>query len=229
MAIITILLLACAPKTSVLQTANVADGSNESVVENTLPLVVEEPVPEPEPEPELINADFDIVTTTANGTTFAGHVKRIERSSDWYGEADWLSAPAKLTISGEQTSAEKEITWPEVAKISISLGNIGNDVDCYYDSAWSPWMYDCTLKTTGTVTLKDGSKWSISNRHKWKLTFTDDTTVEFWLKKHSARAQDSEVVTMSSGTTENYGLYTSLQQRLREEAKTTIITSILVQ
>ena len=54
MAIITILLLACAPKTSVLQTANVADGSNESVVENTLPLVVEEPVPEPEPEPELI-------------------------------------------------------------------------------------------------------------------------------------------------------------------------------
>ena len=68
----------------------------------------------------------------------------------------------------------------------------------------------------------------MNNRHKWRLVFDDDSEVEFWLKKHPAREQDEEVVGLDSGNPENYELYTRLQQRLRDELATTMVTKIQV-
>lgn len=187
------------------------------------------PAAEPAPPAEITNADFQVVVTRADGTSVKGHVKRVERSADWFGEKDWSVADADLVILAETETALKKIRWPEVKSIAIVPGKVPADVDCVYDSEWMPWMYDCTLKTTATVTTKDGSRWTVTNRHKWRLVFDDGSSVEFWLWKHPAREQDAEVVTLDSGNPENHALYTRLQNRLREEVKTTLVTGVTVQ
>jgi hypothetical protein len=187
------------------------------------------PAPEPEPEPAaeaapapaVSNADLQVSLTRANGSTVSGKVRRIERSEDWYGDEK-----SGLKIDAEGNGTFKQVYWPDVASVSVKPGAIPADVDCVYDSNWSPWMYDCTLKTTASLTMKDGTKWTVSNRHKWRFTFESGEVVEFWLNKHPAREQDENVVDLNTTNPENFDLYTRLQQRLREEAKTTIVTRV---
>jgi len=197
--------------------------------------VAEAPAPEPEPEaaPEppadITNADLNITVTTAGGTSKGGHVKRIERSVDWFADEGWSTDTKDLKISLEKGNSAKDVTWSEIKSIGIVPGAV-TDVDCLYDSNFSPWMYDCTIKTTATVALKDGSTgWTVANRHKWRLTYDDGSQQEFWLYKLPAREQDDRVVDLDTTNPENFELYTKLQTRLKSEVKTTMITKVVVQ
>lgn len=176
-----------------------------------------------EPPPPVVNADFDATVKRNDGTSLSGHVKRVERSEDWYGETIWLveDEDILLTLEGEGTEVQKP--WSSVARIHVEPGEVPEDVDCSYDSDYRPWMYNCTLRTTATATLEDGSQWTVGNRHKWRFTFEDDSTVEFWLNKHPARQQDVDPVDLGDSQGENYGLYETLQDRLREERKTLVV------
>jgi hypothetical protein len=224
-ALVLTLLFACGPKKAPEPAAAAP------VEAPAAPEPAAEPTPEPEPEVkvEVTNADFNASVITANGSQKSGHVKRVERSDDWFGEGTWLTDAKDIRILAETDTANKEYTWKDIKTITIQPGKVPADVDCVYDSNWSPWMYDCTLKTMGTATVADGSKWRVTSRQKWRFTFDDGSQVEFWLYKHPAREQDSQVVGLDTTNPENYDLYTRLQNRLREEVKTTMVTKIVIQ
>ena len=200
------------------------------------PPVVEEPAPEPEPEPEpepvepavpASNADLTISVTRNDGSTAAGHVWLVQRSTDWYGEEGWTGDPgdAKLQLEGHGT--EIMAPWNEIKKMSVTISKVSESSDCTYDSNYSPWMYDCTLRNTGTAVTTDGRNWESTDRHRWRLSFDGGDSQEFWLAKHPARQQDAETVGLDSSG-ENYDLYIALQDRLREEVKT-MVTGVTVQ
>lgn len=220
-----LLLSACGPKKAPESAATAA------------PVAAPAPAPEPEPEPEppapveVNNADFNATVARADGTSASGHVKRVERSEDFFADTGWTTEPNKLKLSLEADGGNKakDVTWAEIKSISIVPGKVPGDVDCSYDSEFSPWMYDCTVKTTATVVLKDGSSWTVAQRHKWKLTFDDGSSAEFWLWKHPAREQDEKVVELGDDSPENVDLYTKLQDRLKSEIKTTLVTKVSVQ
>ncbi len=223
--LLPLLLLACGPKKAPEPAASPVAAP---VAEAATPEPEAAPEPPP-PPPDVVNADLKVTITYGNGSTKSGHVKRVERSTDWYGEQDWDQDKGKLKISGEQGNSAKEITWDLVKSITVVPGKVPSEVDCVYDSNWSPWMYDCTVKTVGTVVLKDGTKWTVANRHKWRLTFDDGSSAEMWLYKHPAREQDSRVMELDTANPENLELYTKLQNRIREEVKTTLVVKIAVE
>jgi len=222
--ILSLMLIGCGPKDAPVEApAAVTEAAPASV----------EAAPDPEPEvyeapPKATNADLTVTITHADGTTQSGHVTLIERSSDWYADDGWSTEEGDLKISADGGSTYKKLTWSEVSSITIKPGSIRKDIDCYYDSNFSPWMYDCTLATTATLIDTTGKRWTVDNRHKWRLTFDDDSEVEFWLKKHPAREQDGEIVDLDTVNPENYALYTKLQQRLKDEAKGELVVAIKV-
>ncbi|MEC8423709.1 MAG: hypothetical protein VX000_08020, partial [Myxococcota bacterium] len=194
------------------------------------PAPTPEPAPEPEPEPEppkeVVNADLNVRITRADGSTVQGHVKRIERSKDFFGETEWINARNELTIQVEGPDVYTKILWTEVDRVFVKPGAVPADVDCSYDSNFRPWMYECVLKTTGSLVMADGKKVTVDNRHKWRFTFDDDTAVEFWLKKHVAREQDASVVDLDTDNPENYDLYKKLQQQLRDDVKGSMVIKV---
>jgi len=195
-----------------------------------------EPAPEPEPEPEpgapppkQNNADFTVSITFSNGTTKSGRVIRIERSVDHYGEDGWSMSPTDLKISADGGTEYKKLTWKEVRSIPVRAGSIPADVNCFYLSDYTPWMYECNLKTPATMTDTSGKRWTVDSPHKWRLTFDNDEEVEFWLKKHHARQQDQTEVDLDTVNPENTDLYVQLQQQLRATAKSDLVLAIKVQ
>ena len=222
-----LLLTACGPKKAPETTA--AEPA-------PAPVAAAEPTPEPEPEvapeppPEVINSDLSITVGRAGGASKAGKVKRIERSTDWFGDEGWSTEPKDLKLALEKGNSAKDVTWAEVKSIAVVPGKVPADADCVYDSNFQPWMYDCTVKTTATVTLKDGTTgWVVTNRHKWRFTYEDNSQEEFWLYKHPAREQDDKVVDLDTTNPENMDLYVKLQERLKSELKTTLVTKVTVQ
>jgi hypothetical protein len=187
--------------------------------------VAPEPEAEPEPPPDAPNADLNVSIKTADGQVKKGHVKKIERSVDWFADQGWTDEAKSLVITLESAGKERDVPWTDVVSISIKPGPL-SDVDCVYDSQFTPWMYDCTLKTTATVKTKDGATGVVTNRHKWRLTFDDGSTSEFWLFKHPARQQDDREIDIDSTEPENLSLYKTLSQRLRTESSTTLVVSI---
>ncbi len=209
----------------------VAAEPTQAAPEAAAPVVEAPPVQEPmveEPSSALpsSNADLQVSVTRNDGTTQAGHVWLVERSSDWYAEGGWIAdtSDAKLQLEGNGTEIKAE--WSEIKKISVTIAKVSESSDCTYDSDFSPWMYDCTLRNKGTAVTTDGRSWEITDRHKWRLSFDGGATSEFWLYKHPAREQDSQTVGLDSSG-ENYDLYVSLQDRLREEVKT-MVTGVTV-
>jgi hypothetical protein len=195
------------------------------------------PAPEPEPEPapppapaEVINADFNVSITKAGGETVSGHVKRVERSENFLGDTEWLTEASDLKLAAEGPGTYKKLAWSEIQSITVKpeAANV-NNMSCTYSSDYNPWMYECTIKTPATVVTKDGASLTVDSGHKWRLVLDDDTTVEFWLKKHRAWEQDSEAVTLSTTNPENYDLYGKLQQRLKSEAGSELVTRIQIQ
>jgi len=192
--------------------------------------------PEPEPEPEAApapsagpstNVDLQITLTRADGARHAGHVRLVERSTDWYGEEDWTSAASDVRLQVEGAGGESKAAWKDLRKLTVTIAKVSEASDCSYDSNYTPWMYDCTLRNLGQAVTTDGKTWTITDRYKWRLTFDDGSSEEFWLSKHPARQQDETAVGLDS-VGENYDLYIGLQDRLREEAKT-MVTGITVQ
>lgn len=180
------------------------------------------------PEP-IRNADLNVVLTYADGSTKGGHVKGIERTVDFYGDEGWTTEDGKLRLTVEANGSEKQVAWKDVKAITVTPGKIPDDVDCTYSSDFTPWMYECTLRTTVAVTLKDGSKGAITNRHMWRFTMDDGGTVEFSVYKYVVREQDTKVVDFGDESTENFGLYSKLQEKLRGDIKTAILKGVTVQ
>lgn len=203
------------------------------VAETPAPPPAPEPAPEPEPPappPEIRNADFNVTVTRANGTTVSGHVKRVERSENFLGDAEWLTDASDLKMAAEGPGTYAKLAWTDIAAISVKPESASvNNMSCTYSSDYNPWMYECTLKVPSTVTTKDGKSLTVDSGHKWKLVLDDDTEVEFWLKKHRAWEQDSESVTLSTTNPENYDLYGKLQQRLKSEVNGDLVVKIQVQ
>ena len=182
-----------------------------------------EPEPEPEPEPPASNADFNATLTMADGSKVSGHVKRVERGEDWYAEDGYTDEADELTLELEGGGTLKNVTWDEIDRIDITYdGRSG--IDCTYSSDFMPWMYMCVLRNTPKAKTVEGKTWTVTTRNKWKFTFDDDSTVEFYVHKLPAREQDTE--TAGLDTTENYDLYAKLQGKVMELAKTKAVKTI---
>ncbi len=187
------------------------------------------PPAEPPPPKSENNASFNVVITFADGTTKAGHVKGVERTEDYSGDEGWTDDAKKLHLDVDAGSSEKSAVWTDIKTITVVPGtNYADDIDCSYSSDVTPWMYDCTLRTTSTALLKDGSKGTISTRNHWRFTFDDGSNVEFQVFKYQVREQDSKTVEFGDEATENVGLYTKLQAEIRSDVKTKIVKTIAV-
>lgn len=172
------------------------------------------------------NADLRATLSFADGSTKAVHVTRIERTVDFYGDDGWTADDGKLRLTVESSGKEKQVAWKDVKSIAIAPGTIPDEVDCTYSSDFTPWMYECTLRTTATVTLKDGSKGTVGNRHRWRFS-GEGGPVEFSVFKYTVREQDSSSASFGDAE-ENHGLYAKLQQQLRSDAKSAILKSIAI-
>lgn len=192
-----------------------------------------QPPPEPEPVPEaeldeeppapVNNVSFEVEITKVDGTSMSKRAARLERGIDWYAEDGWTSSEKDLMLGLESDSDMKDVPWTEVASIEITYGSKG-DIDCMYDSNFTPWMYMCTLKTTPTAKLTDGSSWRVTSRHQWRLTFDDESSESFYIFKLPARQQDAEAASLES--TENYQLYGTLQAEVLQAAKGAVVKTI---
>ncbi len=181
---------------------------------------------EPEPEPELpSNADFNATITHADGSTAKGHVKRVERSEGWYGEKGWTDKAVKLTVTLEGNGTEIEAEWKDIKTVGVKYGSV-DDIDCQFDSEYTPIMYMCVLKSTGTVSHADGKTWTAGSRHKWRFTFNDGRVEEFWIKKLPEREQEAGNAEIGDGSEQNFALYEKLQKRVAEKARTSAVTKI---
>lgn len=190
------------------------------------------PAPEPEPAPEAApaekaaNADFKATVTFADGTTKAGHVKRVERGDDWYAERGWVDDANKLTVNLQGNGTEVDKAWTDIASIDVKYGGKG-DIDCTYESEYTPWMYSCLLRSTTTVKTTDGKTWQSGSKHKWRFVFDDGSTAEFYIYKLPAREQDSQQVELDTTNPENYELYGKLQAQLMKDVQSAV-TKIVI-
>ncbi len=171
------------------------------------------------------NANLSVAITRADGSTQKLAVTGIERSVDFMGDQGWSSEAKDLKITIEVGATEKSVAWTDVKSVSITPAAV-TDADCTYASDFSPWMYECTLKTTANLVMKDGSKGVVNNRHKWRFTTDEGAATEFWLYKHTAREQDEPAE--NGENEEDMGMYTKLQDQLRTELKTSLVKSVAV-
>jgi hypothetical protein len=216
--ILALTLTSCGPKKA--PTAAAAEPPPVEVAPPPAP----EPVEPPPPPPEVKNADFNVSFTTADGKTISGHVKRIERGEDIYGE-EWTSEEKELMFYVEGGQEYKKISWTDVSSVSLSVTD-SKDFNCLYSSEYSPWMYECSIKLKSVIKTRDGKTYAADSGHKWMFTFDDDTSHEFWLKKHYARQQDETVVDINVTDPQNYKLYGVLQAQLRTEMKSVLTKGI---
>jgi len=181
-----------------------------------------------EREPELpSNADFNATITRADGSTTEGHVRRVERSEGWYGEKGWTDKAAKITVTLEGNGTEIESEWKDIKSVTIKYGS-KSDIDCQFDSEYTPIMYMCVLQSTGTVSHVDGKSWTAGNRHKWRFHFDDGAVEEFWIKKLPEREQEDGTAEIGDGSEQNYALYEKLQKQVLEKAGSTAVTQIAI-
>ncbi|MBM76471.1 MAG: hypothetical protein CMK59_13780 [Proteobacteria bacterium] len=201
--------------------------------ESTAP--VEEVIPEPvieEPPSFPSNVDLQVSLTFADGSTKSGHLIRIERSERFYGTDDgtWLDIDKKIKLELSTNSGGWQQTpWTEISKVSINPGKV--DFNCEYSSEWNPWMYACAVKTQSTASTKDGQKWNVDSKFKWRFYIESDNpsepdVISFWSNTHRVVQQDDKEVSLGDPNPENAELYEILQNRLREEVKTTMVTQI---
>lgn len=207
------LVFACGEKKTEVEVATPPSAPVEEVVEAPIEEPVEEPMPEPEPKPEP-NADFNATLTFSDGTTKSGHVIRVEASTDSYGMKDWLDSESRLTIFAEAGSTAKDLSWNEIKSISIAPKS--SDINCVYESDWSPWLYVCTKKTTTSLVDAEGKKWGANATNKWRFYFDDDTDIEFWIQNIRAMQQDTVEVQLGMDAYENPDLYAQLRNEVVE-------------
>jgi hypothetical protein len=179
------------------------------------PAHAEEPAAAPAGES---NADLNVKLTKGDGSVVEGHVVRVERSNDWYAEKDWTDNKYKLTVTLEDGDTEIEKDWKDLKSVEIATqGRSG--IDCTFDSSFTPMMYTCTMRTTPTTVGVDGKKYKAVVRHKWRFTFQDGKQEVFWLYKLPERQQETSVAEMGDGSTQDFSLYQTLQDKLMERVK----------
>lgn len=161
------------------------------------------------------NADLNVAMTFADGRKVEGHVIRVERGQDWYAEQGWNDAPGKLVLTLDGGGTEVDRAWKDLATIEVKYG-AKSDVDCMYESEFTPWMYSCTLKTATTVKTTDGKTWTAGTRNKWRFTFENGVTEEFFINKLPIRRQ-AEATEGHAGS-EDHALYADLQAELWRQA-----------
>ena len=222
-------MLACGPKAPQTETpveaANVAATATEEAAPEA------EPEPEPEPEPVIeSNIRINISLTYADGSKKSGTVIRVERSSDFPGlKEDWQDSEYKTTVYAESGSTAKDLKWTDIKSISIQYGSVPKDVNCLYDSTWTPWMYDCAINTTTKLIDSSGKAWKVDSKYLWRMYFEGETEpVDFWIQKPHATQQDDKEVTLDTTNPENRALYQTLQERLKNDIKTTMVTKVTV-
>ena len=140
-------------------------------------------------------------------------------------ENGWTDDADELKLSLETDSDMLDATWEDVKTITIRPKSRG-DIDCVYESDFSPWMYMCTMPTTSTAVLNDGKTWKVSGRYRWQFTFDDGTSHAFYVYKIPMREQDEQVAGMD--TVENYDLYAKLQADLMNAIKGDVVTKIAI-
>lgn len=204
--------------------------------EQPAPAVAEQPAPAapvhpsqrpPEEPMEKVapsNASFVAVITKADGTSVKGNVRRVERGEDWYAEKGWTDRPVKLTVTLEGGGTEIEADWKDIRTVAIEYGG-KSDIDCQFDSSFTPVMYMCVLKSTTTVTTADGTEYKAAGRHKWRFEFTSGKAEEFYIYKLPRREQEEAVPSLGT-TEENTDLYVKLQKELLIEVGSSAITRI---
>ena len=175
----------------------------------------------------MFNAALNLTIKHADGSSQSGKVVRIERSVDTHGETDWSTEESDLRFYVEGNEEYKKITWNDVKSVSVTVPK-KKDFDCLYLSDFTPWMYECSIKIVSKVTTKDGKKYAADSSKKWRFTFSDDTSAEFWMKRHYARAQDDRTVSIDDTVTQNSELYKQLQDLLRSDLGT-LTQSITIQ
>lgn len=212
-----------------------APNSVAEAVTETVPVEAAAPEPAPEPEPPppppgpVANVDLTVTLTFADGSSHSGNVIRIERANDLYGEEGWSGEAANIKINAESDTAYQKITWDTVSSITIRPGAIPRDVSCTYSSSYMPWMYECAISNTPTMTDTDGNTWKADTGQKWRFIFADETEYEFWLKKHYVRIQDDTEPSLDTEMVERPELYTALNQQLAEAVRGPMVVSIRVE
>lgn len=210
-----VLLVACGHKAPVESPAPAAPAAPAPVVPPPAPA----PAPAPEPASAVErppaerphNADFMVAVTWADGSGSKGHVVRVERSEDWFGDA-WTDAAGKLTVDLETDSESTSKPWSDLRTVSVTYLS-RQDIDCAMDSSFTPVMYQCTLRTDSSVKTADGKAWKAADNHKWRLILETGDVLEFWIYKLPARVQEDAVPELGT-TAENVQLYTTLQDEL---------------
>lgn len=183
------------------------------------PVEVAEPEAPPEPElpPEPVkpvsNVSFNAKLTYSDGSVKEGHVMRLERSEGFYGVKEWHEQDSKLTFYGEAGSDMKEFVWTDIKSVTVAPDM--KSISCVYESEWNPWLYVCTVKTTSSVVDTAGKKWALDGKHKWRLTFDDESEVEIWLQNYRTLQQDDKEIELGMEAYENPDLYAKLQDDLR--------------
>jgi hypothetical protein len=221
MLILALMLSACGNKAA---PASNADAAAEAAPEP-------EPVPEPMPEPAppagpVSNVDFNVTITYADGSSKNGNVIRIERASDLYGEESWLGDEGKIKVNAEGNNTYKKLPWDQIQTITIKPGTIPRDVSCTYSSSYMPWMYECSIRNTPTMSDREGNQWLADTGQKWRFFFVDGAEVEFWLKNHYARVQDDTEPSLDTEMMERPELYAGLNTQLAEEVRSSMVVSI---
>ncbi|MEN9785382.1 MAG: hypothetical protein RLZZ299_646 [Pseudomonadota bacterium] len=190
------------------------------------------------------NTSFNVTLTMADGTTRAGHVQGVERAVDVYADQGFTEDARKLTLDVELPGAkgkmtERAVPWTDVKSLTIApvlvpsknpkLGKLP-DISCTFDSGVEPWMYECSMATVSSITLKDGTKGNVITRHPWRFTFDDGSTVTFTAAKHTVRAPEDREI--EPGRDEeakpNEAIYAKLQQQIRDDAKTRLVKTVVV-
>jgi len=172
------------------------------------------------------NADLQMSITTVDGETTSGHVVRIERSDDVYGEKGWLDdeKSLKFYVENEKRKEYKKITWDQVKAVTVKVVS-AKDINCLYSSDYTPWLYQCDAKLSSQLTTKDGKRYDVDSGHKWRFIFSNGEWSEVWFKRHYAHQKDDRRVELGDDT-ENVALYQALQTKLKAELKTSLVKSI---
>lgn len=223
------LLIACGPKET--PPAVVEPVTQEPVTAEEE--IVSEPVEEITPTFPS-NVDLQVTVTYADGSTKDGHLIRIERSERFYGTDDgmWLDSDKKTKLElSTSAGGWQQTPWTEISKITIAAGKV--DFNCEYSSEWNPWMYACAVKTISTAHTKDGQKWDVDSKYKWRFYLesedpSEPEIVSFWSNTHRVVQQDDKEISLGDPNPENAELYETLQERLRAEIKSTMVTQIKI-
>jgi hypothetical protein len=187
-------------------------------------------VPAPEAAPGVKNISMGAALAFGDGTSKSGRVQGVERTTDAY-DQDWSSDAKHLVLEVEIGTKEIAVPWTQVKTLTITPGvatGPKNEFSCEYTSDTDPHTYSCILPTTSSVVLKDGTKGNVVTRKRWRFTYEDGSTVEFYAYKLKASAPDDRELGFGDADTENAALYAKLQTQIRADLKARFVKSVTI-